>query len=111
MRADVEIEISALEILNRHLGMVETERFIALVQRERFDYTAWRQNLFAGVNGEEISRRAMEFRKESEHQSVGGRMNMNAYEITVMVMAIVATPPVLWLVWKNRKENRSLAPK
>nr|VFJ46477.1 MAG: hypothetical protein BECKDK2373B_GA0170837_101338 [Candidatus Kentron sp. DK] len=38
-------------------------------------------------------------------------MNMNAYEITVMVMAIVATPPVLWLVWKNRKENSPLAPK
>nr|VFJ72170.1 MAG: hypothetical protein BECKFM1743C_GA0114222_106382 [Candidatus Kentron sp. FM]VFJ73878.1 MAG: hypothetical protein BECKFM1743A_GA0114220_107444 [Candidatus Kentron sp. FM]VFK22103.1 MAG: hypothetical protein BECKFM1743B_GA0114221_108394 [Candidatus Kentron sp. FM] len=66
MRADVEIKVSALEILNRHLGMVETERFIALIQRERFDYTAWRKDLFAGVGGKEISKRAMEFLSESE---------------------------------------------
>nr|VFJ67143.1 MAG: hypothetical protein BECKDK2373B_GA0170837_11855 [Candidatus Kentron sp. DK] len=58
--ADTEIKLSALEILNHHLGIVETERFIAPVQRERFDYTAWRQNLFAGISGGEISRRAME---------------------------------------------------
>nr|VFJ45416.1 MAG: hypothetical protein BECKDK2373C_GA0170839_101110 [Candidatus Kentron sp. DK] len=60
MRADTEIKLSALEILNHHLGIVETERFIALIQRERTDYTTWRQNLFAGISGEEISRRAME---------------------------------------------------
>jgi len=69
MRADAEIKVSALEILNRHLGMVETERFIALVQRERFDYTTWRKDLLTGVSGEEISKRAMEFLKESERQT------------------------------------------
>ena len=32
---------------------------------------------------------------------------MNAYEITVITMAILATPPVFWLVWKNWKANRA----
>ena len=61
MRTDSEIKMSGFEILNHSLGMVETERFIALIQRERFDYTKWRENLFDGLNGTEISKRAMEF--------------------------------------------------
>ena len=59
MRTDTELKVQAFEILNRQLGLVETERFITLIQREKFDYTAWRQNLFAGMSGEEISRQAM----------------------------------------------------
>jgi hypothetical protein len=41
--------------------MVETERFIVLIQRERFDYTKWREDLFDGLSGNEISKKAMEF--------------------------------------------------
>jgi len=61
MRTDSEIKMSGFEILNHNLGMVETERFIALIQREKFDYTKWRENLFNGLSGMEISKRAMEF--------------------------------------------------
>nr|VFK35095.1 MAG: hypothetical protein BECKMB1821I_GA0114274_11002 [Candidatus Kentron sp. MB]VFK77082.1 MAG: hypothetical protein BECKMB1821H_GA0114242_10982 [Candidatus Kentron sp. MB] len=64
MKADAELKVLALETFNRHLGSVETERFIALVQRERFDYTTWRKNLFVGISGEVISKRAMEFARE-----------------------------------------------
>jgi hypothetical protein len=46
MRTDTEIKISAYQILNHNLGLIETERFIALIRRERFDYTKWRENLF-----------------------------------------------------------------
>ncbi len=67
MKVDTEIKLLGLEILTQHLGIVETERFIALIQREKFDYTKWRQNLFAGLSGEEISRRAMEFQKSLKH--------------------------------------------
>ena len=61
MRTDSEIKMSGFEILNHNLGMVETERFIALIQREKFDYTKWRENLFNGLSGKAISKRAMEF--------------------------------------------------
>lgn len=66
VKADVEIKVLGFEILSRHLGLVETERFIALLQRERFDYTPWRQNLFATLSGEEISRRAMELHRKKQ---------------------------------------------
>ena len=64
MRTDTEIKMLGLEILNNHLGMVETEKFVALIQRERFDYKKWRKNLFKGLDGNEISRRAMEFQNK-----------------------------------------------
>ncbi len=61
MKTDTEIKMSGLEILHNELGIVEAEKFIALIQRERFDYTKWRNNLFEGLSGEEISREAMDF--------------------------------------------------
>ncbi|MFN3334570.1 MAG: hypothetical protein ACK47M_18865 [Caldilinea sp.] len=57
--ADTELKVAGFELLSRHLGLVEAERFIALIQRDRFDYTAWRQTLFTEMSGEEISRQAM----------------------------------------------------
>ena len=64
MKADSEIKRLGFEILNQHLGIVETERVIALIQREQFDYTKWRENLFDGLSGVEISKRAMAFQNE-----------------------------------------------
>lgn len=66
MRTDSEIKMNGFEILSNNLGIIETERFIALIQRERFDYTKWRENLFDGLSGKEISKRAMEFQNKLE---------------------------------------------
>ena len=59
VRPDAEIKVMGFEILSRYMGLVEAARFIALIQREKLDYTQWRQNLFAELSGEEISRQAM----------------------------------------------------
>lgn len=56
-----EIKTIGLEILNRHLGLVKTEKFIALIQRERLDYTKWRTQLFEVMTGKQIRQKAMEF--------------------------------------------------
>lgn len=61
MRVDTEIKTLGFEVLTQRLGLVDAERFVTLIQREKFDYTTWRQSLFSGMSGEEISRRAMEF--------------------------------------------------
>ena len=57
MNVDTEIKVKGLALLTEHLGSVEAERFVAIIQREKFDYTKWRQNLFSGLSGEEISRK------------------------------------------------------
>jgi len=66
LKVDAEIKVLGFAILTQHLGLVEAERFITLIQREKFDYTQWRQNLFAELSGEEISRQAMEFHQQKQ---------------------------------------------
>lgn len=62
---DTELKVMGFEILSQHLGLVEAERFVALIQRDRFDYTAWRQTLFTELSGEEISHRAMALHRQN----------------------------------------------
>lgn len=66
IKADAEIKVLGFEVLSRYLGIIEAERFIALIQREKFDYTQWRQTLFAELSGEEISRQAMKFQERKQ---------------------------------------------
>ena len=67
MLTDTEIKIKGYEILTKYLGEVEAERFIALIQREPFDYTKWRQeNLPDAATIEELSKMAMEYRRRKK---------------------------------------------
>ena len=53
-----------MECLIDNLGLVEAERFIAMINAEPFDYTEWRRdNLFKDVSVEELSHAAMEYRR------------------------------------------------
>lgn len=69
MITDTEIKIKGIQILSQYLGDVEAERFIALIQRERFDYTKWHQMLEEPLTVEELSRSAMELRNKSPEQT------------------------------------------
>lgn len=64
MMTDNEIKIKGYEILSTQLGLVEMEKFITMVQLDKFDYTKWRVNLFQNKSGEEISKMAMENRRK-----------------------------------------------
>ncbi|OGV70051.1 MAG: hypothetical protein A3K19_24910 [Lentisphaerae bacterium RIFOXYB12_FULL_65_16] len=66
MMVDSELKLRGFELLSKAMGLVEAERFICLIQREKFDYTKWRQSLFAELSGEEISRRAMQRRQATK---------------------------------------------
>ena len=54
---------TGMDVLVERLGLVDAERFIYLVNKEPFDYTKWRQNLFEGMTGREISAVAMKLRE------------------------------------------------
>lgn len=62
MRTDVEIRRDGYQAIFEKLDIVEAEKFIALMSRDKFDYTKWRESLFEGLSAEDISRKAMEFR-------------------------------------------------
>jgi hypothetical protein len=66
MMTDTEIRLKGIQVLTDQLGDVEAERFVALIQREPFDYTKWRQGLDEALSIEEISKKAMKLRKKTE---------------------------------------------
>ncbi len=66
MMTDTEIRLKGIQVLTDQLGDVEAERFVALIQREPFDYTKWRQGLDEDLSIEEISKKAMKLRKKTE---------------------------------------------
>lgn len=63
MITDAEIKIRGLNALTDALGVVEAEKFVALIMREHFDYTEWQKNLWPRETVEEISKAAMSYRK------------------------------------------------
>lgn len=70
MITDTEIRIKGLQILTEHLGDIEAERFIAIIQREPFDYTKWRQGLDEDLSIEEISKKAMRLKMKTTEQKL-----------------------------------------
>ncbi|NCD41954.1 MAG: hypothetical protein EOL88_07665 [Bacteroidia bacterium] len=60
MITDTELRLQGVNLLSDKLGLVEAERFLALIQREPFDYTQWQKNLYDGLSVQELSRRAMD---------------------------------------------------
>jgi len=68
MMTNTEIKVKGFQILTENLGLVEAERFIALIQQEPFDYTKWRDGLFENLSIEEISQKAMALRTKNAEQ-------------------------------------------
>ena len=68
MITDTEIRLKGLRILAKYLGDVESERFIALIQREPFDYTKWHRGLDEDLSIEDISQKATVLRMKSTEQ-------------------------------------------
>jgi hypothetical protein len=55
-----------MRCLSNELGILNAERFVALLLREPFDYTEWRQNnLFVDMSLDEIIDEAEKYCKEN----------------------------------------------
>lgn len=44
MKTDAEIRLQGMQALIGSLGLVEAERFLTAISRDRFDYTDWRRH-------------------------------------------------------------------
>ena len=53
---------NGMNLLVEHLGLVEAERFVYLLNCDRFDYTRWHGVLSEGKTIEELAERAMQKR-------------------------------------------------
>ena len=60
MRSDTLIRHDGMLALRERLGLVDAEKFIALVRREPFDYTEWQQTLWQDKSVDELFTLAMQ---------------------------------------------------
>lgn len=67
--------MSAIEIMNKgmnclteQLGVVEAEKFISILIREKFDYTKWQENLFDNMTPEQINEDARRYFAEHPYK-------------------------------------------
>ncbi len=70
---NAEVMQLGMEYLVERLGVIDTERFISNLLRERFDYTEWRKKYFAAVDLETFLNEAADFDKA--HPFRGGKKN------------------------------------
>jgi hypothetical protein len=62
--SDSDLLNAGFECLEEKLGLVEAQRFIALVNANHFDYTKWQENLFVNMSVEELGEKAMQYQRE-----------------------------------------------
>ena len=63
MTTDTEIKSAGYRALIEALGEVQAEKFIALIQRQPFDYTEWQRALWSDNSVGEISAAATKARQ------------------------------------------------
>ena len=72
MISETVLRKEGLNILAEKLGILEAEHSIAVIKREPFDYTKWRENLFHDIPAEEFLRKAADFRKQNQESTPSG---------------------------------------
>jgi hypothetical protein len=58
MKTEAEIRMAGMQALIGALGLVEAERFLVAVSRDKFDYTEWRKTGLPDMNIDEIAEAA-----------------------------------------------------
>ena len=58
MKTETEIRMDGMNALIQALGLVEAERFLMVISRERFNYTEWRRTGLPDLPIEELARLA-----------------------------------------------------
>lgn len=62
MRTESEIRLMGVQALIQALGTVDAERFVALMNRERLDYTEWRKTQWSDATVASLANQARKLR-------------------------------------------------
>lgn len=59
----VDIINKGMSCLIEKLGVIETEQFISVIMREKFDYTKWQRRKFDNVSSDDFNQAAVAYAK------------------------------------------------
>lgn len=71
MNSAVELMDMGFACLVEKLGIVDAERFVAMIKRDSFDYTVWRREYFDDMTLEQVSEEATAYAKCHPHKGQG----------------------------------------
>jgi hypothetical protein len=71
MQNNTALKNEGMKILADQLGLVNAERFIALMRREPFDYTEWQRELYRDIPLDTFLDNAMRYRERLEDAGLG----------------------------------------
>ena len=74
MNNAVEIMDTGFACLVERLGVVDAERFVAMIKRDSFDCTIWRREYFDKMDSEQISMEAAAYAQSHPHKGKGTRV-------------------------------------
>ena len=60
---DTVLSQNAVKCLIENFGVVQTERFIAFITKEPFDYTKWQRDLYSDMTVDELFNAASNWKK------------------------------------------------
>lgn len=69
MKTEAEIRMTGMQALIGALGLVEAERFLAAVSRDKFDYTEWRKTGLPDMTIDEIVAKANQLADQIDGKS------------------------------------------
>ena len=70
----VEIMNRGMKCLTEQMGIIEAERFISIIIREKFDYTKWQREYFDQMKPGQFRAEALEYAKKHPHEGKGKRI-------------------------------------
>ena len=65
----METEKNAMTCLIEKMGVIEAERFVSILIREKSDYTKWRQRYFDNVSSDDFHAAAIAYGKSHPLES------------------------------------------
>lgn len=74
MNNAVELMDAGFACLVEKLGVVDAERFVAMIKRDSFDYTLWRREYFDNMDLDQVSEEASAYAKGHPHKGNGKRI-------------------------------------
>ena len=64
MRTETVLKVEVMDLFLKTFGALETEKFIASIKSNNFDYTEWHKNLWKDKSIGEIHKMATEFEQQ-----------------------------------------------
>lgn len=74
MNSATELMGAGFACLVEKLGIVDAERFVAMIKRDSFDYTLWRREYFGKMDLNQVSEEASVYAKSHPHRGKGIRI-------------------------------------